>query len=108
MLDIAHAVVERSLVNHGIHECTEVAHIAHLDFVEHLADSLLHLGPQALGHIGARSGRAFLTLELEGAANNGCGHLLGIGRLVHEDKVLAACLAHNLGIGLIVGDVVAD
>ena len=108
MVDIAFAVVERSLVDDSIDESAEVTHVAHLDFLEHLADNLLHLGPHTLGHIGAACCRALLTLELEGATHNGGSHLVGVGALVYHDEVLAACLADNLRVGLVDIDVLAD
>ena len=108
VVDVVHAVVERCLVDDGVDESAEVTHVAHLDFLQHTADGFLHGGPHALGHVGAAGGGAFLALEFEGAAHDGGGHLVHVGALVHKDEVLAARLADNLGIGAVVGYVVAD
>ena len=108
VVDVAHAIVEGGLVDDGVDEGAEVADIADLDFLEHVADDTFHLRPEAGGHIGAGGCRAFLALELEGAAHDGCGHLGGVGRAVCEDEVLAAGFADNLRVGLVVGDIVAD
>ena len=107
MFDITHAVVERGLVDNGIDESTKVAHIAHLDFFQHLAHDALHLGPQTGRNIGTAGCRALLSLELESTTHDGCSHLVGIGTLMGKDKVLAARLTDNLRIGAIVGDIVA-
>ena len=107
MVEIAHTIVERSLVNNSIDESRKVAHITHLDFFQHLANHLLYLGPQALRHVCAAGCRTLLSLKLESSAHDGCGHLLGIGTMVNKNEVLTARLTHNLGIGAIVGNIVA-
>ena len=108
MVDIVLAIVEGSLVDDGVDEGAEVAHVAHLNFLQHLADNLFHLGPHGGGHIGAAGGGAFLSLELEGATDDGGSHLVGVGALVDHDEVLAAGLTDNLGIALVFVDILAD
>ena len=108
VLDIIHTVVERSLVDNSIDESRKVAHIADLDFLQHIADNLFDLRPHRLGDVSAACSRAFLALELEGAADDGRSHLSGVGAVVGEDEVLAAGFTDNLRIGAIVGNIVAD
>ena len=52
-VDIALAVVERSLIDHSVDVVGEVCHIAHLDGAEHVADNLFHLFPHRLRDISA-------------------------------------------------------
>ena len=108
MVDIVLAVVERSLVDNGVDEGAEVAHVAHLDFFQHAANNLLDLGPHGGGHVCAAGCRAFLALELEGATDDGGSHLVGVGTFVDHDEVLAPGLADNLRIALILVDILAD
>ena len=107
VVDVAHDVVERSLVDHGVDEVREVLHVAHLDLLQHLAHALLDLFPQRLGQVGTRSGGALLALILEGAAHDGCCHIFSRSRGMGEDEVLATRLTHHLGIRLVLLQVLA-
>ncbi len=100
--------LESGLVDHRIHEVPEVADVADLDGGDLVEHSLLQLRPEAVGDVGPAGGGALLALVLEGAAHQpGCQDVQ-VGRLVGEDEVLAAGLADDAGIGLILADVGSD
>ena len=53
VVDVRLTLVERSLVDDGIHEVCGVADIAHLHLSTHLLHVLEHIGPQALRDVHA-------------------------------------------------------
>src|SRR5690606_16077584 len=73
-------------------------------------EALLELGPEAAGDVHAAGRRALLSLELETATDDGGGDRvqIALGRRVDEDEVLAAGLADEARVLLVVLDVLAD
>src|SRR6185503_19839305 len=58
--------------------------------------------------VGAARGRALLTLILEGAPRHRYSELLRVGRRVSNEEVLAASLANQTRVTLVVADIGAD
>ena len=57
--------------------------------------------PQGGGDVGAAGGGALLALVLEGAADETVDQRVDVGRLVGEDEILAAGLAHDARVGAV-------
>ena len=106
-VDVALAVVERSLVDDGVHVVGEVFHITHLDGAHHVAHAVLHVVPHRSRDVGTRGSGALLALVFEGATHDGHGYLLRVGAVVDEDEVFAAGLTHETRIGLVHVEVLA-
>ena len=103
--DVVADLRERLPVDHRAHEVAEVARVAHRDVLHHRHGAVAHLGPQALRHVDAAGRRALLALVFVGAAHHRHRHFLRVGRGVHHDEVLAAGLAHESRIRLVLADV---
>ena len=98
MIDVAADRLERRLVDHCAHEVSEVEGRALVDLLHAGLEGVDDLVVAAGRQEGPAGGRALLPLILEGAADQGRDHLIGVGALVHEDEVLATGLAHDPGI----------
>lgn len=89
-------VLEGAVVDDGAHEGLEVlVGVSDGDFI----DAGLEEGDEFVGarggDVGARSGRAFLALVLEGAADGVVDGAGDVGGVVHEVEVLAAGFADD-------------
>ena len=107
-LQVPHGVVEGLLVDDGVEEVAEVAHIAHVNLAQQLLQAGLQRGPLGGGDIDPGAGGALLALVLEPGPHDGGGGLVHVPRGVHEDEVLAAGLAHDAGVAAVALQVAAD
>ena len=101
-------VVEGLLIDDRIDEVGEVANVTHLHGGHHIFDVLQCRFPQRLGNVCTGCGGAFLSLIFEGATQNGHGQLASGSGLVSKDEILATRFAHDLGIGVIDVDILAN
>ncbi len=108
MRDVLRDAVVGVTVDHRTHEVGEVGGIAHRQLADLGDELLLDPRPQRARDVGPRGRGAFLTLELERAADQRGDQRLHVGRLVGEDEVLAAGLADDARVVLVAVDVVAD
>ncbi len=106
-LDVGHGGVEGGLVDDGVHEVPEVAHVAHADLPHHAQDEVLQLGPGGLRRVDAGAGGTLLALVLEGPAHDGGGGVRQVGGLVDEDVVLAPRFADEPRIDDVAAQVLA-
>ena len=68
----------------------------------------MDFGPQVVWEVDTAGCTAFLSLELEGAADDAGDHFVHIGGAVRDDEVLATGLADNARVGLVLGNVLAN
>lgn len=79
-----------------------------VEYVGHLREELLlERGPDALGDVGARGGTALLSRKLKRTAEQRRRERGDVCRRVREHKVLAARLADNAWITLVLGQILS-
>jgi len=98
IFDIRHNIVERSLVDNGVHEIAEVLGIAHFNFFQHIAHFFANLLPERAWNICTRTCRTFLSLIFECATHDSRRNFERWRRRMYKNKVFPTCFTHDFRI----------
>lgn len=110
LVDYAGELLEGGFVDDGADEVGEVGGFADLEGGGFGDELLLEFGPDGFGDVEAGAGAALLALVFEGAADGLDGGVGDVGAGVDEMEVLAAGLADDARVALILalGDAIGD
>ena len=86
VINVLLALLERSFVNDGVNEDGRILGVSHLNVLHSSLHALQYVGPDRLGNVSTRSGRALLSGELEGSTNKRSGQSLNMSAVMSENE----------------------